>query len=472
MAHRVHTAGMRRLPPTLVALPLLSLFVCFAACTTETIIHQSAPPTDTPTEDPDAGDLPDTSTPDTFVPDAAPPKGTTFPHVESRGGKTIASPKVVPIVFAGDPMASQITSFTQNIATSQFWKTQAAEYGVGPITAKSTITLTEAAPTSITFMGIDTWLANKLAGGSLGTPDGSTLYSIYFPASTTIVDDGEGLGQSCQGYGGYHYETTVGSLKVGYAVLPRCSDIDELTVAASHEYFEWATDPFPNTTPAFNKLDDDHWAWGQTMLGELGDLCTFLDTDNLRPTEVGFEIQRMWSNKASLAGTYPCAPVGTRPYVTAITTATDEAQVPDQDGTLLTTKDINIPPGTSRTVDVFIYSDKSSSVQVPLRALSYADFAQTGKQSGYTYKLSKQFAAPGETIQVTITAPSQQGSDILVMMTQTSDQTALFWPVLVANQPTALRAPSPIKSPITMRPRSNIRASKLGMPKAALKLPF
>lgn len=444
MAHTVQPTRPMPSAATLsrFALPLLSLIACAAACSSTTIIHEGPSTTDTPDSgdipDDDGGDTPDSSTPDTYSP---PPTGTTFPQVLSRGGKVIASPKVVPIVFQGDAMTSQITSFTQKLGASEFWATQAAEYGVGAITPGSTVTLTEAAPTSITTTAIETWLTSKFNDGTLGTPDANTLYAIYYPASTTIADDGSGLGQSCQGYGGYHYELAVKGVSVGYAVLPRCADIDELTIAASHEYFEWATDPFPATFPAFNKLDDAHWAWGVVMFGELGDLCTYEDQDNLRSTEIGFEIQRMWSNKASKAGSYPCAPVNTRPYFAAIPSATDDVQVQDQqDGSALTTKAINVAPGKTRTVDVLVYSDHTSTAAVPLRALSYADFGQSSQPSGFTYALSKQMGTPGEKVQVTITAPSANNYDFLVMMAQTSDQTAFYWPVLVTNEPTSIRS--------------------------------
>lgn len=118
---------LRRLALGSVALVTLSLF-SVGACTTETIIKAAEAPDAGPAEEPDAGEDPrDAAT------DAAPPKPKkplSFPHVLSRGGPTIANPKVVPIVFPGDPFKANITSFTQKIAASDYWKTQAAEYKV------------------------------------------------------------------------------------------------------------------------------------------------------------------------------------------------------------------------------------------------------------------------------------------------------------------------------------------------------
>jgi len=375
--------------------------------------------------------------------DAAPPKKVlpkqSFPEVLSRGGPVIKTPKVVPILYAGDPLAAKIISFTAKLAVSAYWKNVGVEYGVGPITPVEAIVLDEPPPAAISSSGIETWLAQKLTGATpaFGAPDPDTLYAIYYPASTKITMDGAGeLGQSCEGYGGYHFEIAAGATQVGYTVLPRCSDIDELTVAASHEYFEWATDPFPESKPAFNKLDDAHWAWQATMIGELGDLCTFLDRDNLNPPEVGFEVQRQWSNKLSLAGKYPCAPAKSSPYFQAITQAVDDAVVPDYGkiSKFIKTKAVRVPPGGSKTVDVLIYSDQPGTPSVPLRALSYQSFyGGTGEPTGYTFTLSKTHGTVGDTVELTVKAPMDPAYDLVMMLAYTGQQSAHYWPVLVIN---------------------------------------
>ena len=434
----------------LAVLAAFSIGASIAACTTETIVHNTAPPpAPIATEEPDAAEPP----PPEVKPDAAPPPkpkpALTFPEVQSRGGPTIKTPKIIPIVFPGDPLTADIASFTAKIGASQYWKTLAAEYGVGPITTGATITVTEAAPTTITSPQIEAWLVQKLSGATpaFGAPDANTLYAIYYPAGTTITDDGSGLGQSCKGYGGYHFEVTVtggvgGGKQVGFAVMPRCAGIDELTVTASHEYYEWATDPFPKSKPAFDRLDDEHWAWQATMIGELGDLCTFLDREYLRPAEIGFQVQRLWSNKASLAGKYPCAPAKTTPYLQAITTAEDDVVVPDsRDPTAtINTKAVRIKPGLSKTVDVLVYSDQApGSALVPLRAISYNDFyGATGKPpSGFTFTLDKSHAKVGETVKVTINAPTKAGFDLMIMIAYTGPSSAHYWPVLLVNDDAA-----------------------------------
>jgi hypothetical protein len=410
--------------------------------------------------------------------DAAPPKifpKPTFPEVQSRGGPVIQTPRVVPIVFKGDPLAAQITDFTAKIAASKYWKDVGLEYGVGAMTAANPIVLDEAPPKTIASSAVETWLAGKLTGATpaFGAPDPNTLYAIYYPTGTTITLAGAGeQGQSCAGYGGYHFEIDAGGTQVGYAVLPRCSVIEELTVAASHEYFEWATDPFPQTKPAYNRLDDAHWAWQAAFIGELGDLCTFLDRDNLNPPEIGFEIQRQWSNKLSLAGKYPCAPAKTVPYLQAIAIAEDDALVPDYGSKKFSknikTKAVRIKPGESKTVDVLIYSDQGGSQSVPLRAMSYKQFyGGKGESSGYSYVLEENYGEVGKSVAVTITAPKDPNYDLLMMLAYTSKTSANYWPILVVNDDAADVAaglPSIIPAALPKKPTRDATHAFGGVP--------
>jgi hypothetical protein len=420
--------------------------------------------------------------------DAAPPKMVpkpTFPEVQTRGGSVIKTPKVVAIVFAGDTLEPQITDFSKKISASTYWKDLGVEYGVGPMTALDTIIMNETAPTAITSSAIETWLVGKLSGATpeLGVPDADTLYAVYYPNTTTITMDGFGGSDqavSCKGYGGYHFEIAVGATHVGYAVMPRCSDIDELTVAASHEYFEWATDPFPQTKAGYARLDDAHWAWQAAFIGELGDLCTYLDREYLRPAEIGFQVQTMWSNKASLAGKYPCAPKPGAAYLQIIPTAEDSATVPAQipGEKDITTKAIRVKAGGSRTVDALVYSDQPRADLVPMRALTFDEFTTgmgTGPNaSGYTYKIEPTYAKVGDVVSVTINAPTSASYDLMIMLAYTSDTSVEYWPVLVVNDKAPPPATTPMKMPklpafgrAAFRGTSTPRITKLGMKRAA-----
>ena len=367
----------------------------------------------------------------------------TFPIVKNRGGAVIAAPKVVAITFANDPSSDAISDFTSKISASTYWADLGREYGVGPMTPLAPFVATENAPTSTNVGAIESWLSAQLSGSApaLGAPDPSTLYAVYYPSTTTIVPSTvtSEVGNGCKGTGPYHAEMNVGGVQVGYAVVPRCGRFDDLTVSASHEYFEWATNPFPSTKPTFAKLDDAHWAWQAAFNGELGDLCPYLDNARLRVRESGFAVETMWSNTASLAGKFPCAPSSGAPYVQAIAAAGDTAKVPSLLPNVpdVTTNAIRIPAGGSRTVAVLVYSDQPSADVVSLRALTFQELT-TGmsggaESTGYVYSLERTTARAGDVVALTIHAPSHTQYDLLVMGTQTSAGSINYWPVLVVD---------------------------------------
>ncbi|HEY8079898.1 MAG TPA: hypothetical protein VIF62_37460 [Labilithrix sp.] len=423
-------------------LPILSLSTLAFACSSSSDDSAAA----SPGVDPPADTTP---APAPAPPPAAPPPPAkpayvpSFPTVSSRGGPVIASPRVVPIVFKGDTMESDIDTFTKKLAASSYWTGVATEYGVGALTASDPIVLDETPDMNLTSEQIESWLVMKLTGATpeLGAPDPNALYAVFYPSSTKITMDLGGGGapsQSCQAFGGYHSEITAGATKVGYAVLPRCSGLDDLTVATSHEIFEWATDPFPMSNAAFDRLDDAHWAFQATFIGELGDMCTFLDPGGyIKPAEIGYSVQRMWSNKASKAGSFPCAPTSGGSYIQAIPEAADDTLVPDffdlSGLKQVTTKAIRVAPGKSKSVDVLVYSDKPSTTQVALRAMTWAEVYGMPDSSGFTFDLDKSRAAIGSTVSVTVTAPKDASYDLLVMLAYLDDKHVEYWPVLVTN---------------------------------------
>jgi hypothetical protein len=358
-----------------------------------------------------------------------------FPEVLSRGGPVIAKPRVLPILFAGDANVSHVKAFDDRIGHDPYWTSVGAEYGIGPLTAASPIVMTPAPVGTLTSTELETWLQKKLLDGTFGAPDRDTLYAVFLPPSVTLLEETSG-GKSCEDFAGFHYELDVRGVSVGYAVLPECSDVNDLTVSMSHEYFEWATDPFPDTAPAFNKLTPDHWAWEATMMGELSDLCDFLDQDYPTPPGIGYQVQRQWSNALSPSGALPCSPKKGVPYVQAIALASDAALVPDYDSEAnVGTKAIRVEKGATRKVDVFVYSDEPTE-NVTVKADSFAFLLGDAETSGFSYRLSRSTANSGETIELSITAPSEDAFD-LVAVSATIGEERHFWPVLVVNDDAA-----------------------------------
>jgi len=116
-----------RLPLPLLSLAFLGSFACSSSS------GDGGPPPAPPAVDTSAPSPTATTPP---APPPAPPKPPitpSFPTVESHGGPVIASPRVMPIVFAGDPLTTQIGDFAKKLAGSAFWSGLGSEYGVGAL---------------------------------------------------------------------------------------------------------------------------------------------------------------------------------------------------------------------------------------------------------------------------------------------------------------------------------------------------
>ena len=365
-----------------------------------------------------------------------------FPRAMLQGGPVVKKPKVQVITFKGDTLAPQIEDFSKKMDTSTYWAAMAAEYGIGNLTSKTPIRLNESAPANLSLEDINTFLQKKLDGTDpkFGTPDSDTVYALYYP-SGTVINDAQ-LGKSCQYYLGFHFETAVGSTKIGYAVMPRChgspgqTDVDVLTETASHEYFEWASDPFPESDTAWSGVDDDHYMFEKLFLGELGDLCVLPGVPTIKPGDLGYIVQRQWSNKASQAGHAPCVPSDPKqPYFQAIPTLTDEVSFRDpQTNRTRQSKGLIVPVGQSKTMDVLIYSDLPMSTPITVSALDVAQNFK-GTDPEFECTLDKTTVLPGDTVKVTVKAltAATQGQGV-VLVAKTSKANVNVWPVLVSNR--------------------------------------
>lgn len=361
-----------------------------------------------------------------------PPAGKiAFPQAFNSGGKIIKTPKVIPVVFQGDPNAAKIAEFHEKLAVSKYWTDVAGEYGIGAITPIPMVTLEEAPPADTSDDEIQLWLKNKLENGTLlGAPDSDTMYALYYPAGTSIS-----LGQgdvSCQSFGGYHNETVAGGIPVAYGVMPFCgggggaSPIDNLTITASHEVFEWATDPFPFSDPAYQSMQKDFRPWEWAFLGELGDLCTGLDWGGrLKPAELGFRVQRMWSNKSAAAGHNPCIPVPVDPYFVAVPMVKDTVSVQG-----MSTKGVAVKVGETVELPIQFHSDDPTEPPWDIQVRDSGEVTgQSFSNGSIQFELAKDSGKHGEVTTVKITSKSADMSLFLVIASRGNEAHA--WPGIV-----------------------------------------
>ncbi len=172
---------------------------------------------------------------------------------------------------------------------------------------------------------LQTFLDDAVVEGVLPPPNANTLYVLYLPASVVVTTtSGTVTLTSCESFRGYHGATfpVAGGTPVPYVVIPECpatgsslTPLQALTLAASHEILEAATDPAENVQQVGYYLDlSDRNALGWNLLagGEAADLCQ--DVTGLHQDETamgGYVVQRIWSNTNAARGLDPCVPTPT-----------------------------------------------------------------------------------------------------------------------------------------------------------------
>src|SRR5438105_478885 len=78
--------------------------------------------------------------------DVYPAPHTALPKLKKWNGKVQNAPVQYSVTWAGDPLATELDTFTSMIGTSEYWQKTTAEYGVGPGTAGTPIHIATAAP--------------------------------------------------------------------------------------------------------------------------------------------------------------------------------------------------------------------------------------------------------------------------------------------------------------------------------------
>jgi hypothetical protein len=233
-----------------------------------------------------------------------------MPQIPRNGGVVLRHPSVVTVTFAGDPLQDKIEAFADQVVGLDWWSTVNADYGVGAAESAARVVIPKAPAAAIGDADLERWLAARIGDGTLPAPTDQTVYALYYPQTTTVtLGDAEGGGASCSTFLGYHTTVDVAvagkTVHVAYAVINQCGGgLDELTVTASHELTEAATDPHPvdASTAGYVILDDGPWTG---LGGEDADMCAGVSS----AAEAGFALTRVWNNRAAAAGDQPCLPV-------------------------------------------------------------------------------------------------------------------------------------------------------------------
>jgi hypothetical protein len=260
----------------------------------------------------------------TFAPAGHPP----FPVLPPNDGSELHMPRLVVIVGPDESLADELFAFGDAMVQSAWLTAIGKDYGVTPTAGATSVHLTGAAvPATMDDTALRAYVEATIAANAGAAADGRTVYLFFYPPGT-------GYGDGCATAIGAHttLETVAyqkGAPVDGLAWVQRCpapggmTELDALTIAASHEFAESVTDAYPphgfalpaerwpqtGTSPPWSVSS---WSYFQGGAIEAADLCegTIID-------EGGFAYQRIWSTPAAAAGGDPCVPGLAEPYYSA-----------------------------------------------------------------------------------------------------------------------------------------------------------
>jgi hypothetical protein len=227
------------------------------------------------------------------------------PDLEYRGGKVLTNPAISSIYLGsywntvqGKNDSKFEDGFAKYLGQSKYTSVW-AQYGVGKGSfLGSSTAATTTTPKSVNEAQIKQIVAKQIASGSAPKPDGKTIYTVYLPPGAVLKAPGA---TSLQGLGGYHgsYNDPKTGQKVYYAAIAYSKGNngidftgkaqDNISITASHEWTEAATDPDVNN----GKL-----GWYDDNLGEVADIPINqgMDLDDVYGKMGGYAVQKLWSD--------------------------------------------------------------------------------------------------------------------------------------------------------------------------------
>jgi hypothetical protein len=422
----------------------------------------------------DAGsDAPETAPPDLDAgpdieqpPDIYPAHHADIPQLDYLGGPVLDHLKLVTVTFyhavpaadagipdaavddAGkvhvpDSLTNTLRSYDDMIIKSDWWHQTMGGYkvsdGSGGLYAE--LDDTPVANQTVTDDQIQQVIKDGIAGGHLPSPQDQILYAMYFPTSTKITNFNSA---ACADFLGYHYQADIvvgtGTTAVAYAVLPRCQmgsaleTLQQLTITASHEFAEAASDPFPATNGGYRLVTNDAWVppLGLGSAGnENGDVCIFAPAYD----ESGWKVQPIWSNKAASESHEPCEPqpVNASPIYYGAALRTDKQKVNNHNsfGYLLIDKgksvdgilDFFSTAALPHDVNLYVGIDKGTGDPTDLKELP----------NGITATLSRSQVHNGNGVIMTVSVPANAVSGDWRFLIRSVLEKDDFhdWPVLV-----------------------------------------
>jgi hypothetical protein len=370
-----------------------------------------------------------------------------LPILGSEGGPVLATSKVVPIYYAADPLASDLSGYFAKLATSGYLARAVAGYGVRSLTIAPPVALADPVPPAVADTDIATWLVSEIASGALPAAGASTVYQIVYPAATEV---------SASSYGGASYPTCspfneeaypASGVPIPFGVVPLCegflpsmTDLESDTYGSTGNVASTVTNPYPYDAPAFGEPSWSGSGWSLFTGTQAGTLCSGLLTERTTtPLDLGYLAATIWSNQAARAGRNPC------PDYSGAREAYFNAAPDIEGGTninqFLVAKGLVLPvTGGSVTVPVRLFSDGptgewsiSASERLdldgqPAPVLTFAFDRTTGRNGDVRYLTITRAAAAAGSLFPTEVVP------LLFEITSTKGAASHGWIAVVGNE--------------------------------------
>jgi hypothetical protein len=264
-------------------------------------------------------------------------------HLTYHGGPMMQNVQVATLFWGsdwkGNPLADYFNGFFQALFNDGRYLANLSQYNingyqVGAGALVTTTTDDQSPASTVHDAEIRTEIRAQIAAGNLPKPTADTLYFVFMPPQTLVVD---GYGDDSQNdFAGYHdYDPS--SDGFAYAVIPyddRLAHPQGMTEYASHELAEAITDPEPGDTTL---------GWYDDNNGEVGDIPVSLYqarkikrsdlVDGLTmPDGTVYQVQKEWSNKniapVAFAAPPAAAPASAPAATPAATPATSTPTAP------------------------------------------------------------------------------------------------------------------------------------------------
>ena len=234
------------------------------------------------------------------------------PQLDFFGGKILKHASFVSLYAGsywtspkGDKDRKTLDRCSQSVPTGSYtsiWR----EYGVskGSFAGSTNIAL-GTSKKRIGEDGIQQLVADAITKGAskrnaVRQPDGKTVYTVFLPPGVTLVADNL---DSQHGLGGFHgsYIDEASRQRVYYAAIAYAegsngihftsNSVDNISIAASHEWSEVVTDPNVNA---------GRLGWYDKTFGEIGDIPISMGyrLSDLWGRVDGCAVQKEWSNAA------------------------------------------------------------------------------------------------------------------------------------------------------------------------------